>query len=61
MPGSETYWLRRSIDEADTIRWSLRREPIAAVIGAPPELVAELGLPPRMLDGFIWTLAVFGI
>ena len=70
LPGySDKYCARRSIDEAETNRCSLLREPIAAVIGAWPCAFVELPppfipapLPPifLMLDGFACTLAVFG-
>ena len=71
LPGcSDKYCARRSIDDAETIRCSLLREPIAAVIGAwlcpfvvlPPPFIPPAPLPPkfRMLDGFAYTLAVLG-
>ena len=55
IPGSEMYWARRSREEAETMRCSLLREPIAAVMGwvtAFPPLRIELG--------FTVTLAVLG-
>ena len=60
-PASETYCARLSSEEAETRRCSLRREPIAAVMGAPLLPGLPGAVPPvRMLDGFTCTLAVLG-
>jgi len=48
------------MEDAETRRCSLRREPIAAVRGAVTPGYPGAVPPPRILDGLIETLAVFG-
>ena len=48
------------MEDAETRRCSLRREPIAAVRGAPLPGYPGAVPPPRILEGLTETLAVLG-